>query len=185
MGNPYFWPRHCLTVGVWAGHVDTAGYYYMRLFHLRLQTVLFNEPVSWVIQGLRSCYLLSAVVVSPTMHPPTVCVPRFTVTEPNNNILGLLLCISWLMPLACSFSYWQLEWSGEHDHQSALSTARESYLANKYSSLLQGPHVVQTQNGSKLLPTALDWRLEWFLDYWRTERKEKSKTPSQALKNPG
>lgn len=94
MGNPYFWPSHCLTAGAWAGHVDTAGHPYTYLFHLRLQTLLFNETVSQVMKGLQSYYLFSAVVVSHTTHSQTVCVPGFTVTEPNNPTPGVLLCIN-------------------------------------------------------------------------------------------
>lgn len=65
------------------------------------------------------------------------------------------------------------------------STVRESYLTNEYSSLLQSPHVMQTQHRSKLLPTALSWQPERFLDYQGTERREMSKTASQAIKNSG
>lgn len=65
------------------------------------------------------------------------------------------------------------------------STVRESYLTNEYSSLLQSPHVMQTQHRTKLSPTALSWQPEWFLDYQRTERREMSKTASQAIKNSG
>jgi len=35
------------------------------------------------------------------------------------------------------------------------STVTESYLTSNYSSLLQGPRVMQIQHRSKLLPTAL------------------------------